>query len=325
MFYNNKIIILGVSIMINFLDDSIQITSFSCQGTKYFPIFQTAKFFIRAIQISVPFVLIIWGSIDWFKALIAHDEKEMRMKRKPFVKRVIFAMLILILPWILETITNQVASKAVSDNIWTCYAEAKAKLDFTGFHLDEDSGRLSGTFKSTPSSSSKSSHSADKNVVTNCGLVSGEKNCKNSKTSTNKCKWKTVGTSGGYCTEGDARMKCTEYSKDTCPKGKKDDFGNVCTTGKKNGSSTGGCIIKTDPKKCTQYSLSDCPSNKKDDYGKICYSGQKNGSSAAGCRYKKCTDYSVKKCPSGKKDSEGKTCAKVKEKGSKDKTCGYKK
>lgn len=114
--------------MINFLDDSIQITSFSCQGTKYFPIFQTAKFFIRAIQISVPFVLIIWGSIDWFKALIAHDEKEMRMKRKPFVKRVIFAMLILILPWIIQLISDQVAG---SNNFWTCYSEAKAKLDFS--------------------------------------------------------------------------------------------------------------------------------------------------------------------------------------------------
>lgn len=117
--------------MINFLDDSIQITSYSCEGTKYFPIFQTAKFFIVALQISIPFVLIIWGSLDWFKALIAHDEHEMKMKRKPFFKRVVYAMLVLILPWIIETITNQVASKAVSDNLFTCYAQAKPKIDFS--------------------------------------------------------------------------------------------------------------------------------------------------------------------------------------------------
>ena len=115
--------------MINFLD-SIQITSYSCEGTKYFPIFQTAKFFIRVIQIAVPFVLIIFGSIDWFKALIAHDEKEMRIKRKPFLKRVIFAMLILILPWLVEMLSNEISGETSENSFWKCYSEAKPKIDF---------------------------------------------------------------------------------------------------------------------------------------------------------------------------------------------------
>ena len=109
---------------------------YSCEGTKWFPLFQLAKFIIRIIQIGVPFALIIWGSLDWFKALIAHDEKEMRIKRKPFVSRVIAALLIFFLPWILQYVSEKLAGKKNSVNFWLCYSEAQPKIDFKEWELD---------------------------------------------------------------------------------------------------------------------------------------------------------------------------------------------
>ena len=118
--------------MIFFLDEVI-IDGYSCAGTRLFPLFQLAKFIIVLIQISVPFGLVIWGSLDWFKALIAHDEKEMRMKRKPFIQRVIAAIIVLVLPWLVQLIAKTFAGKSQTADFWTCYSEAKARIDFSSW------------------------------------------------------------------------------------------------------------------------------------------------------------------------------------------------
>ena len=73
-------------------------TNFCGDGTSTLFIFQTARLIIRVIQFVVPFALIIWGSLDFFKAVIAGDDKEMKAKRKPFVHRVVSALIILLLP-----------------------------------------------------------------------------------------------------------------------------------------------------------------------------------------------------------------------------------
>ena len=102
--------------MINFLD--VSGLAEICSYVKIIPILAAAKFVIRVLQIAVPFALIIWGSLDWFKALIAHDEKEMRMKRKPFVARVVAALLIFFLPWIVDFISQQLAGKKKAADFW---------------------------------------------------------------------------------------------------------------------------------------------------------------------------------------------------------------
>lgn len=71
-------------------------------NTKF--IFQIARLVIRILQIAVPFALIIWGSLDFFKAVIAGDDKEMKQKRKPFIQRLIAAVIIIVLPIIVNAI-----------------------------------------------------------------------------------------------------------------------------------------------------------------------------------------------------------------------------
>ena len=104
--------------MFNFLvATQIDLGMCSDQGDLLF-IFQVARLVIRIIQIAVPFALIIWGSLDFFKAVIAGDEKEMKQKRKPFVQRLIAAIIILLLPSLVNLIIKSFASDTKFGDCW---------------------------------------------------------------------------------------------------------------------------------------------------------------------------------------------------------------
>lgn len=284
--------------MIYFLDDYLGLDGYSCEGSRLFPIFQTVKFAIRVVQIAVPFALIIWGSLDWFKALIAHDEKEMRIKRKPFVSRVIAAVLIIVLPWIIELISKQLAG---TNEFWTCYAEAKPKINFKGMELDPDDEPSGGEFKGGGSSegsgstggtegsegSGGSSGGKTVQIKNKCGDFVDKASCEAGRTSTYTCKWvseqSTYNSYRSYCkTDEKIKLNCTQYGANngkSCPK--VDDYGAPCETiAPKSGQSKSGCDYRLNPKKCEDYgkeiSRTDCPGT--DDYNNTCTWSTKNGS-----------------------------------------------
>lgn len=93
------------------------------EGSTLF-IFQIARLVIRILQIGIPFALIIWGSIDFFKAVIAGDEKEIKQKRKPFIQRLIAAILVLVLPILVNTIM-----KSLAKNTQSKFAECWTRAD----------------------------------------------------------------------------------------------------------------------------------------------------------------------------------------------------
>ena len=100
--------------MINFL------ASFNiCDGDLIWVI-KLIKIVIRIICIAAPFALIIFGSLDFFKAVIAGDEKEMKAKRKPFIGRLVAAIIILLLPSIVNLVMKVFAqgSQKTFANCW---------------------------------------------------------------------------------------------------------------------------------------------------------------------------------------------------------------
>ncbi len=98
-------------------------SDFCASGSSTLFIFQTARLIIRILQFTVPFALIIWGSLDFFKAVIAGDDKEMKMKRKPFVHRVISAIIILLLPALVNLIMKNIA-KTQNNRFAQCWDNA---------------------------------------------------------------------------------------------------------------------------------------------------------------------------------------------------------
>ena len=103
--------------MFNFLATSLNV----CDNNNLVWIIQVLRIVIRIISIAAPFALIIFGSLDFFKAIIAGDEKEMKAKRKPFVGRLIAAIIILLMPTIVNLVMRTIAKNANNDfaSCWT--------------------------------------------------------------------------------------------------------------------------------------------------------------------------------------------------------------
>ena len=91
-------------------------------------IVQVLRIVIRIISIAAPFALIIFGSLDFFKAIIAGDEKEMKAKRKPFIGRLIAAILILLMPTIINIIMKAI-SKSANNAFADCW-DAASRLEW---------------------------------------------------------------------------------------------------------------------------------------------------------------------------------------------------
>ena len=83
-----------------------------------------AKMVIKVLQIAVPIGLIVMGTIDMAKAVIAGDEKKMKEAQKPFIKRIISAVIVFLIPFIVNLVMNLVTT---GNNAWkTCWNTANA-------------------------------------------------------------------------------------------------------------------------------------------------------------------------------------------------------
>ena len=69
-----------------------------------------AKMVIKVLQIVVPIGLIVMGTIDMAKAVIAGDEKKMKEAQKPFIKRIIAAIIVFLIPIIVNMVLSFVTT-----------------------------------------------------------------------------------------------------------------------------------------------------------------------------------------------------------------------
>lgn len=69
-----------------------------------------AKMVIKVLQIAVPIGLIVMGTIDMAKAVIAGDEKKMKEAQKPFIKRIIAAVIVFLIPIIVNMVLSFVTT-----------------------------------------------------------------------------------------------------------------------------------------------------------------------------------------------------------------------
>ena len=101
------------SIIINFLANEI-----TCDDVKDFV--PVIKFIISLIQFGVPVVIIILGSIDLFKAVVASKEDEIKSAQKLLIKRVIYGVVIFFLVTIVTLIFKNIGG-AKSTTLVQCF------------------------------------------------------------------------------------------------------------------------------------------------------------------------------------------------------------
>ena len=97
-----------------------------CQGL--LPIVRIIVAIVKILMIAIPIGLIVFGTIDLGKAVIASDEKEVKQAQSRLIKRFIYAALVFFIPMLVGVIMNLVADNVEDDdtNDWkACWDAAK--------------------------------------------------------------------------------------------------------------------------------------------------------------------------------------------------------
>ncbi len=74
-------------------------------------------FVLKIIQWAVPIILILLGTIDLVKAVIAGKEDDIKKNQKVLVKRLIAAIIVFLIPLLVTTITGLIGA----DDWKTCW------------------------------------------------------------------------------------------------------------------------------------------------------------------------------------------------------------
>ena len=85
-----------------------------CTGSMI-TVVNAVKFVLNVIRWLIPVVLIILGSIDMFKAMASSDDKKAGEARKTFIRRLIYAVVAFLIPFIV-TLAFDVVGKVVADD-----------------------------------------------------------------------------------------------------------------------------------------------------------------------------------------------------------------
>ena len=95
---------------------------------------------INILRIIIPIILILLGTIDLGKAVIASDDKEIKSAQSLLIKRVVYAAAIFFIPMLVYVIMNLVANAGASDNTPGGAANGEAKVN-------EETGSFSACWK----------------------------------------------------------------------------------------------------------------------------------------------------------------------------------
>lgn len=84
-----------------------------CGDSTLDPILRIIGYVIRVIWFGIPLVLIVLGSIDFGKAVINSKEDEVKKARKSFINRLIYAVLVFAVVWIVTLVLGFLANVGV--------------------------------------------------------------------------------------------------------------------------------------------------------------------------------------------------------------------
>ena len=74
------------------------------------PIVKVIVSVMKIVTIVIPIALIVYGTIDLGKAVIASEEKEVKAAQKRLIQRFIYAALVFFVPTLVYFVMNMVAS-----------------------------------------------------------------------------------------------------------------------------------------------------------------------------------------------------------------------
>lgn len=91
-----------------------------CGKIKHLPykIIELSNTIINVLQIAVPVILIIMGSVDFVKAISSQNEDDIKQAQGMFIKRLIMGALVFFIMVIVKLLISVIGGN--TDNIWKC-------------------------------------------------------------------------------------------------------------------------------------------------------------------------------------------------------------
>ena len=96
----------------------------ACTNPDILRVIYFAKLIINIAKIVIPVGLIIMGMIDFSKSVTTSDEGTQKKNVKLFIKRIIFAVLVFAVPWIVETLMVNLGNLTDGVNFTDCLENA---------------------------------------------------------------------------------------------------------------------------------------------------------------------------------------------------------
>lgn len=99
----------------------------ACTNPDILRVIYFIKILIEIIMIIVPIGLIIMGLLDFSKSVVTNDENARKKNLNIFIKRIIFAVLLFAMPWIVRTFMHLLSTTGLDSDFVTCYENANSQ------------------------------------------------------------------------------------------------------------------------------------------------------------------------------------------------------
>lgn len=97
----------------------------SCGMDALGPVISAVKLVLTVIQYVVPVILIVFGSVDLIKAVIAGKEDDIKKNQQTLFKRIIAAVIVFLVPLIVQVVMGLIGN----DDWKACWDENKAGIN----------------------------------------------------------------------------------------------------------------------------------------------------------------------------------------------------
>ena len=84
-----------------------------CNNTLVSTVIGAVKTIFTIIQIAIPIVLIVYCTIDMFKAITSGDEKKTKEAWKTAGRRLIYAIIAFLIPWLVSLVFSKLTKEDI--------------------------------------------------------------------------------------------------------------------------------------------------------------------------------------------------------------------
>ena len=93
-----------------------------CENSELLSIIGILKTVLKIMQIGIPVLLIIFGTIDLGKAVISSKEDEVKKAKKSLLNRFLYAVLVFCVVWIVQIVMGAISKIGIEGSDTTSWA-----------------------------------------------------------------------------------------------------------------------------------------------------------------------------------------------------------